>query len=130
MWNMDPMTGFDIRLVFTLPPRDRTLQYKRCVHFWNNFSCLTILVCGHVMSHKKFGPDRFSHFDVYWIQTNRHPPKHPDKPNFYIDSLKKILKETEVFSTNANFLSSISLQPDFKINLFHFTRHSKIYNLK
>ena len=25
----------------------------------------------HVMSHKKFGPDRFSRFDVYWIQTNR-----------------------------------------------------------
>ena len=25
---------------------------------------------GHVMSHKKFGPDRFSRFDVYWIQTN------------------------------------------------------------
>ena len=24
-----------------------------------------------VMSHKKFGPDRFSRFDVYWIQTNR-----------------------------------------------------------
>ena len=23
------------------------------------------------MSHKKFGPDRFSRFDVYWIQTNR-----------------------------------------------------------
>ena len=24
-----------------------------------------------MMSHKKFGPDRFSRFDVYWIQTNR-----------------------------------------------------------
>ena len=23
------------------------------------------------MYHKKFGPDRFSRFDVYWIQTNR-----------------------------------------------------------
>ena len=26
---------------------------------------------GHVMSHTKCGPDRFSRFDVYWIQTNR-----------------------------------------------------------
>ena len=43
MWKMDPMSGFDIRLVFTLPPRDRTLQYKRCVHFWNNFPCNTSL---------------------------------------------------------------------------------------
>ena len=23
------------------------------------------------MSHKKFGADRFSRFDVYWIQTNK-----------------------------------------------------------
>ena len=27
------------------------------------------------MSHKKFGPDRFSRFDVYWIQTDRQTPK-------------------------------------------------------
>ena len=33
------------------------------------------------MSHKKFGPDRFCRFDVYWIQTNRQT----DKPNLYID---------------------------------------------
>ena len=26
-------------------------------------------------SHKKFGPDRFSHFDVYWIQTDRQTPR-------------------------------------------------------
>ena len=25
----------------------------------------------HMMSHKKFGPDRFSRFDVYWIQTDK-----------------------------------------------------------
>jgi len=31
------------------------------------------------MSHTKFGPDRFSRFDVYWIQT--------DKPNLYIDDM-------------------------------------------
>ena len=41
------------------------------------------------MSHKKFGPDRFSRFDVYWIQTNRQTDrqtnKQTDKPNLYID---------------------------------------------
>ena len=37
------------------------------------------------MSHKKFGPDRFSRFDVYWKQTNRQTDKHHDKPNLYID---------------------------------------------
>ena len=39
------------------------------------------------MSHKKFGPDRFSRFDVYWIQT----PKQTDKPNLYIDEQYIIL---------------------------------------
>jgi len=43
MRKMDPMSGFDIRLVFTLPPRDSSLQYKRCVHLWNNFPCIITL---------------------------------------------------------------------------------------
>ena len=33
----------------------------------------------------KFGPDRFSHVDVYWIQTD----KQTDKPNLYIDKAFK-----------------------------------------
>ena len=37
------------------------------------------------MSHKKFGPDRFSRFDVYWIQTDRQTDKQTDNPNLYID---------------------------------------------
>ena len=36
------------------------------------------------MSHKKFGPDRFSLFDVYWIQTD----KQTDQPNLYIEEEK------------------------------------------
>ena len=40
---------------------------------------------GNARSHKKFGPDRFSRFDVYWIQTNRQTDKKTDKPNLYID---------------------------------------------
>ena len=43
MWKMDLMSGCDIRLVFTLPPRDSTLQYKRCLHLWNNFPCISTL---------------------------------------------------------------------------------------
>ena len=31
---------------------------------------MTVPVLKNV-SHKKFGPDRFSRFDVYWIQTNK-----------------------------------------------------------
>ena len=46
MWKMDPMSGFDIRRVFTLLPRDSTLQYKRCVNLWNNFPCIiTLDIC-------------------------------------------------------------------------------------
>ena len=44
MWKMDHMSGCDIRLAFSLPPRDSTLQYKRCVHLWNNFPCIITLV--------------------------------------------------------------------------------------
>ena len=44
MWKMDPMSGFDIRLKFTLPPRDSTLQYKRCLLLWNNFLCIKSLI--------------------------------------------------------------------------------------
>ena len=35
-------------------------------HFFKFLSFIN-LPCGHVMSHKKFGPDRFSRLDVYWI---------------------------------------------------------------
>ena len=27
MWKMDPMSGFDIRLLFTIPPRENWFQY-------------------------------------------------------------------------------------------------------
>ena len=43
MKKMDPMSGFNNRLLFTLPSRDSKLQYIRCVHFWNNFPCITSL---------------------------------------------------------------------------------------
>jgi len=48
------------------------------------FKFYHIFSYGHVMSHTKFGPDRFSRFDVYWIQTN----KQTDKPNLYIEVTK------------------------------------------
>jgi len=65
---------------------------KNFVHFQNfhKFNEIRILMetniwnfinlpWGRVRSHTKFGPDRFSRFDVYWIQTNIHP----DKLNLY-----------------------------------------------
>ena len=44
------------------------------------------------MSHKKFGPDRFSRFDVYWIQTDRQT----DKPNLYIDTATDFITLTKL----------------------------------
>ena len=41
---IDSMSGCDIRLVFTFPPKDSTLQYKKCVHIWNNFSFDSTLI--------------------------------------------------------------------------------------
>ena len=40
---MDSMSGCDIRLVFSFPPKDSTLQYKKCLHLWNNFPCIITL---------------------------------------------------------------------------------------
>ena len=39
------MSGCDIRLVFTLsrPVHDSILNYKKCVHLWNNFPCISTL---------------------------------------------------------------------------------------
>ena len=42
------------------------------------------------MSHKKIGPDRFSRFDVYWIQTNKQTDTQTDKPNLYIDIYERL----------------------------------------
>ena len=38
----------------------------------------------HVMSHKKFGPDRFSRFDVYWIQTDKQTNRQTDRQAKFI----------------------------------------------
>ena len=58
MWKMDPRSGCNIRLVFTLPPRDSTLQYKRCVYFWNNFlyqsRYYSILLVGLQLTRQKY----------------------------------------------------------------------------
>ena len=51
------------------------------------------------MSHKKFGPDRFSRFDVYWIQTNKQTDRQA-KPNLYIDA--PTLGLMPLFGTNSN----------------------------
>ena len=65
------------------------------------------------MSHKKFGPDRFSRFDVYWIQTDRQTDKHQDKPNLYIDIRMQIRlqikysKDDIKIAQNYNFFSSL-----------------------
>ena len=49
--------------------QEKTFKLK-FLKFWSFIS----LPWGHVMPHPKFGPDQFSRFDVYWIQTNRQTP--------------------------------------------------------
>ena len=49
---------------------------------------------------QKFGPDRFSRFDVYWIQTDRQTDKQTnkqkDKPNLYIDSSSELIQDVPI----------------------------------
>ena len=62
------------------------------------------------MSHKKFGPDRFSRFDVYWIQTN----KQTDKPNLYID-----IVETNLYiMPNPTYLSLLPISEVVQVDLY------------
>ena len=52
--------------------------FKNQILIKANFWKLSLnLPWGHARSHKKFGPDRFSRFDVYWLQTNKQTPRHP-----------------------------------------------------
>ena len=57
------------------------------------------------MSHKKFGPDRFSRFDVYWIQTDRQTNTHPDKPNLFIDERSTALGCKNVGIRKSDFMA-------------------------
>ena len=55
------------------------------------------------MSHKKFGPDRFSRFDVYWIQTNKQTNKQTDKQtdrqDKFIYRLKGVINDPRARNT-------------------------------
>ena len=69
---------------------------KKCIstifrNFLFQFWCSINLSWGHVRSLVKFGPDWFSRFDVYCIQTKKTTTKnrHPDKPNIYLDYIKQ-----------------------------------------
>ena len=50
------------------------------------------------MSHKKFGPDRFSRFDVYWILTNKQTNKQTDRQtNKQTDRQAKFIYRSVIF---------------------------------
>ena len=54
------------------------------------------------MSHKKFGPDRFSRFEfIGYTQTDKQTNKQTDKPNLYLEAIKRnyVLKQTSLLST-------------------------------
>ena len=54
------------------------------------------------MSHKKFGPDRFIRFDVYWIQTNRHPNRQTSRQAKFIYRLRTHIRMFASTATTAN----------------------------
>ena len=59
-------------------------KIKTFKHKFLKFLLFINLPWGYVMSHKKFGPDRFSRFDVYWIQTNRQTNRQTDRQAKFI----------------------------------------------
>ena len=65
------------------------------------------------MSHKKFGPDRFSRFDIYGIQTDRQTPKQTDKPNLY--RFKYLTMKLKKFIDFIQKIFSLNKQNIFKL---------------
>ena len=49
------------------------------------------------MSHKKFGADRFSRFDVYWIQTNKQTNRQTDRQTKFILNQLNEIKTSVIF---------------------------------
>ena len=45
MWKIDPTSGCEIRLVFTLQPTDSALQFKKYVHLWDLY---VIILCTYL----------------------------------------------------------------------------------
>ena len=78
--------GDDLLKTWIQPPQGRRQEFE-FLDFQNfqksNFDggkflkiwSLINLPWGHARFHKNCGPDRFSRFDVYWIQTNRQTDK-------------------------------------------------------
>ena len=93
---MDPMSGFDIRLVFTLPPKDsiHCRQYKGCVHLWNNFPCISTLVPCSKQHHVLFltsSKSIFFSFNIFF-------PFYVLQPFLFINKTKKHLHNLELGS--------------------------------
>ena len=63
------------------------------------------------MSHKKFGPDRFSRFDVYWIEPDRQTNIQTDKPNLYIDENcgEKLINKTKIIKNGIKSKITITI---------------------
>ena len=88
------MADFSIQISAFSKKKFKLFQY----FFSSNFDFVS-LPWGHMRSHKKCGPDRFSRFDVYFLQTDRQSTyiyryifqtysRHPGEPGSIPFSLK------------------------------------------
>jgi len=75
------------------------------------------------MSHKKFGPDRFSRFDVYWIQTNRQTDKQAKFIYRYIHVIH--FKNCGFFTKSDSCIYCLRNDGEMKVSEVHWTCHSK-----
>ena len=60
------------------------------------------------MSHKKFGADRFSRFDVYWIKTKKQTNRQTDRQAKFI---YRIPTKDEPIETAWNYLTIFLKSP-------------------
>ena len=65
------------------------------IEIWSSIN----LPWGHVRFHTKFGPNRFTRFDVYWIKKNKHPNRQIDKQSIDIDERRALLYRIYIIDT-------------------------------
>ena len=107
MWKMDPMSSCDIRLVFTLQPRDSTLRYKSWVHLWNNFPCIITLHKSTLLNFRLIN----SVEDINYVEDCL-----KEKPQFQIINFsKRILWMSNVFLIRQSINDAPLYEASFKI---------------
>ena len=110
MWKIDPMSGFDIRLVFTLPPREVHCSTKDvytflALHPWKNRINLLLFVKSELELTKSWYQSNIKFNCLVLVNLQPYIVIHRDTSWYIV-----IHRDTS--ATNSDFIIPLSLQPN------------------